>query len=655
MISIVISEKGGAERRERFSKNEISVGRVKGNDVLLSKGNVSKRHARLMVRDGRFIVTDLKSTNGTYVNHRRITHATLVREGDRIYIGDFVLWIEGDEDHADTPMPESPDDFGTGPDSQTASSSFERSNSNEAISPPVDLTPGAEEVVSHFPIEHDPDESSPSYDVPGPPRVPSGFKPGSTGSAPAALEMTGRHENLVPAPTEGPQGISTLGASEPAGSSLVGQSSQPRVDRAKLKEQQQVLDELVRSILEGLDVQQLDGTQPPSSELVEQVEKEIDGCIAKLVEEGPLPADLEEQSLREATRRELLELGPLGPLLEDEKISELHVFLREITVVRRNRKLVHRGLGFTSETAVARVLNRLCAESEKPIASDETHVERQLENGMNLFSARPPASPLGHLVVLKRPPQLEASLNTLVRNGTISRGMAALLAHCVAARANILVVGASDSGTPHLVRALAGAIPSNERVVWLGAEGNAGQIPAAAAAIPFGSDPAERQTALQTVARLRPDHLVAPPMRSGDELAELLDTMATGIEGVILSAYASTLRQAVGRLSAAMAGSRAGLTPNTAREWFAAAFDIGLEVTRLRDGRLRVARLAEFRTGSKGTSLRDVFTFAYHRTATGGSIEGSFYASGTVPHIVEDLNTRGMPLDTSIFRRHPSG
>src|SRR6516165_10637616 len=94
MFTIVISEKGGAERKETFDKNEINVGRVQGNDLMLPKGNVSKHHARLLFRDGRFIVTDLKSTNGTYVNGRKISQATIVREGDKIYIGDFVLRLE---------------------------------------------------------------------------------------------------------------------------------------------------------------------------------------------------------------------------------------------------------------------------------------------------------------------------------------------------------------------------------------------------------------------------------------------------------------------------------------------------------------------------------------------------------------------------------
>src|ERR1017187_487582 len=94
MFTTIISEKGGAERRETFDRNGINVGRVQGNDLMLPKGNVSKHHARLLYRDGRFIVTDLKSTNGTYVNGRKISQATIVREGDKIYIGDFVLRLE---------------------------------------------------------------------------------------------------------------------------------------------------------------------------------------------------------------------------------------------------------------------------------------------------------------------------------------------------------------------------------------------------------------------------------------------------------------------------------------------------------------------------------------------------------------------------------
>src|SRR5580704_4406911 len=106
MFAIIISEKGGGDRKEVFDKSEINVGRVQGNDLMLPKGNVSKHHARLLFRDGRFIVTDLKSTNGTYVNGRKIAQATIVREGDKIYIGDFVLRLDGAAPEAGVGPPE---------------------------------------------------------------------------------------------------------------------------------------------------------------------------------------------------------------------------------------------------------------------------------------------------------------------------------------------------------------------------------------------------------------------------------------------------------------------------------------------------------------------------------------------------------------------
>jgi pilus assembly protein CpaF len=95
MFTVVIAEKEGPERRVTFTEAEVTIGRVPGNDVVLPKGNVSKRHSRIVLKDNRFIVVDLKSTNGTYVNGRKITSPLVVKEGDKIYVGDYVLTLEG--------------------------------------------------------------------------------------------------------------------------------------------------------------------------------------------------------------------------------------------------------------------------------------------------------------------------------------------------------------------------------------------------------------------------------------------------------------------------------------------------------------------------------------------------------------------------------
>src|ERR1700756_5866458 len=94
MFTIIIQEKGGEQRRMVFNKSEVTIGRVQGNDIVLPKGNVSKRHARIVLKDGKFIIVDLKSTNGTYVNGRKITSPLVVKDSDKIYIGDFIVGVD---------------------------------------------------------------------------------------------------------------------------------------------------------------------------------------------------------------------------------------------------------------------------------------------------------------------------------------------------------------------------------------------------------------------------------------------------------------------------------------------------------------------------------------------------------------------------------
>src|SRR4029453_15944248 len=97
MVTLVLTEKGGETKQLSFDKDEVTIGRVQGNDLVLPKGNVSKRHCRIMVQGSRFSVEDLKSTNGTYINGRKIGEPTHITGADKIYVGDFVLKVENAE------------------------------------------------------------------------------------------------------------------------------------------------------------------------------------------------------------------------------------------------------------------------------------------------------------------------------------------------------------------------------------------------------------------------------------------------------------------------------------------------------------------------------------------------------------------------------
>src|SRR2546423_6853534 len=99
-FSVILTEKGAATQRLDFECEEITIGRVDENDICLPKGNISKKHTKVVVKDGKIIVLDLKSTNGTYVNGKKLAGPLVIRPSDKVYIGDFILNVEP-PDYAD--------------------------------------------------------------------------------------------------------------------------------------------------------------------------------------------------------------------------------------------------------------------------------------------------------------------------------------------------------------------------------------------------------------------------------------------------------------------------------------------------------------------------------------------------------------------------
>ena len=75
------------------AQEQLLIGRHHDCDVVLASINVSRQHARLFFRDGRWILRDLESTNGTVVNGSRIGRCEL-RPGDELVIGSHRLRID---------------------------------------------------------------------------------------------------------------------------------------------------------------------------------------------------------------------------------------------------------------------------------------------------------------------------------------------------------------------------------------------------------------------------------------------------------------------------------------------------------------------------------------------------------------------------------
>jgi hypothetical protein len=70
---------------------EVSIGRAAGCTVTVDDTFVSQLHARVYTRDGQIMVEDMGSTNGTYLNRRRVSSPVVMQPGDLVQVGNTVL------------------------------------------------------------------------------------------------------------------------------------------------------------------------------------------------------------------------------------------------------------------------------------------------------------------------------------------------------------------------------------------------------------------------------------------------------------------------------------------------------------------------------------------------------------------------------------
>ncbi len=712
MFAIIISEKGGAERRERFDKSEINVGRVHGNDLVLPKGNVSKHHTRLLFRDGRFIVTDLKSTNGTYVNGRKIAQATIVRDGDKIYIGDFVLRLETGAAAAAAapgaavaahPALEATAAGEEGAAVRTGSRDNmppRPLNNPPAVTlkapthppPPAMSRPLGPNVPLQLPSasavspDRAPEESgalqpprapsAPPPSVMPPPVMPPPIVAGGAGSrpmmtlplnqpppsmsprvppaAPGALQPSALPP-LAPPPPASKAAMMPPMVSEPLAADAGAPAAaldRPRhrsapsmraasKDSSVLAARRLALTMLLGRVADAVDLSPLRMNAHVSEALARQIEHAAREQASAMREEGEAPADIDLEAVVHTAHRELVGLGALEPLLDDEDVHEIHcVRYDQILSVRRDGGTVYESAAFSSDEALRRVVVRLAEQSGEPWRADEAVVERRLSRGA-LVAVAPPVSSM-HVLSFQKRRRVDVTLEDLVQQSSMSRAMGQFLEACVAGRANILVAGTT---TESILSALASTGATGERVCVVQ---DLQEIVVAGGAhvIPLSIVSAGGADCVRAASRMRPDRLVVAHL-AGAVAAATLDAVSEGGEGVLAAIRAATLRQALSRLVAQLVLHRVGLGVESVRDVVSESFDIALETVTLPDGRVRVTRIAELGgTDAKGLVIRDIFV------ANGDAgVEGGFSATGVVPRLAGELVARGIKLESTTFKR----
>lgn len=88
-LLVVVADHGAGTRH--FLSGEMMIGRAENCGIRIEDNYVSQHHARIYQSDDSFHVEDVGSTNGTYVNGRKISYPLELRNGDRVKIGKTVF------------------------------------------------------------------------------------------------------------------------------------------------------------------------------------------------------------------------------------------------------------------------------------------------------------------------------------------------------------------------------------------------------------------------------------------------------------------------------------------------------------------------------------------------------------------------------------
>ncbi|HKW77766.1 MAG TPA: CpaF family protein [Candidatus Limnocylindria bacterium] len=305
--------------------------------------------------------------------------------------------------------------------------------------------------------------------------------------------------------------------------------------------------------------------------------------------------------LRELERHlddRLFGLGPLAPLLRDDRVSEVMVNGIRGVWVERDGQLCDAGVRFTSEEEILVIIERLVAPLGRRIDLATPLVDARLPDGSRVHAVIPPISLAGPVLTIRRFSDRPLGPDDLVRLGTCQRDTMDLLVAAVRARRSILVSGGTSSGKTTTLNALTFAIGQEERVVTIEdaaelrlPQHNVVSLETRPPSVE-GTGMIDVRVLLRAALRMRPDRIVVGEVRGGEAL-DMLQAMNTGHRGSLTTAHANGPYEALLRLEtmALMAGVELPLS--AIREQIRRGIELIVHQERRPDGARRITTVVE--------------------------------------------------------------
>jgi pilus assembly protein CpaF len=597
MFIIIITDKQGEETKFRFEPGEISIGRATVNDIILPHANVSKRHAKLVQKNGKFIITDLKSTNGTYVNNRRIDAPCFIKITDEVRIGDFLLRIE-----------KIPEEL-FGERTQVPFETLPRSTP-PPLPPTVEIT------------------SKPT--APTPPPIPSSItkEPEAFPSESPPIEMTKKREE-TPALATYPE--KKLEAESPL--------------TQELDQYATFLSNTHETLAQYLEDKRIEIESIPEKELW-TISKEILSNIIKEEELNKISSSIKKEEVIKDVLNEAMRIGVIEELLKDNQITRIIIYAPTRIYIERNGELTLSSKIFSSLRALKIAIERLLTSNKPSIDVKSQIIDLNLSKGERFLMFSNPLVHGGPYITISKRRESWSKPEEILKRKVLSPQMAEFLKLCISTHQNILIFGGLQSGKTTLFNFLINNIPAKERVLIVG---DSNEIQAQSKnCVVFNAQELSKET-LRLSLNLSPTRLLYEDLDKTETLKELLWSINKR-EGAIFTLCASSQERAFSHLKSMLLTTVSGLLSKDIWHHIASLISIIVEVKRFTNNAIKVIAISEVIKAQEDKILiKKIFKFEPEDKFKDPHI-GQFSSTGNIPSFLQELKQTEI-IDTKIFQK----
>ena len=325
-----------------------------------------------------------------------------------------------------------------------------------------------------------------------------------------------------------------------------------------------------------------------------------------------LPASSRSTSEAKAVFDAVAGYGPLQEYLDDPSVEE--IWLNEPARVFVARS----GVSELTPTILThdqiRVLvERMLRTSGRRLDLSSPFVDASLPDGSRLHVAIPDVTREYWAINIRKFVAASHSMDELVNRGSLSPGLAAILAACVKAGLNVLVSGQTQAGKTTMLNCLASAIPQTERVItceevfevqlaardWVALQCRQPNLE--------GSGEVTLRMLVKEALRMRPSRLVVGEVRQAESL-DLLLALNSGLPG-LATLHANSAREALTKLCTLPLLAGPNLSPSFVVPTVASAIDVVVHLGLDRHGRRSVREVVRVTGRVEGDTVETIPLF----------------------------------------------